>query len=85
MQTHTSRTLPKSPCVLQAPLPHSPAPAALLTILPEVIDSSGHAKASLPQLEGVLTLMGAGTTDHPQFPFQTQPLLENLPPSPSAL
>lgn len=70
MQTHTSRRLSlRAPVFFRLLSHHSPAPAALLTIPPEVIDSSGHAKASLPQLEGALTLMGAGTTDHPQFPF----------------
>lgn len=70
VQTHTSwRLFQRAPVFFRLLSHHYPAPATLLTIPPEVTDSSGHANASLPQLEDALTLMGVGTTDHPQFPF----------------
>lgn len=58
-QTRASQRLSlRAPVFFRLLSHHSPAPAALLTVLPKVVDSSGHANASLPQLEGALTLTG---------------------------
>lgn len=59
VQTHASRRLSlRAPVFFRLLSHHSPAPATLLTIPPKVIDSSGHANASLSQLEGALTFTG---------------------------